>query len=70
MSSQQKAPKGFEVLQNPALNKATAFTSEERERYKLRGLLPPAICSQETQLSRVLENQAESLFGLASAGCQ
>ncbi len=56
MSSQQPAPRGLEVLQNPALNKATAFTSEERERYKLRGLLPPAICSQETQLSRTLEN--------------
>ena len=35
MNSQQPAPKGIDVLQNPALNKATAFTSEERERYGL-----------------------------------
>jgi malate dehydrogenase (oxaloacetate-decarboxylating)(NADP+) len=50
------SPKGLEILQDPSLNKATAFTKEERERYGLRGLLPPAIGTQEIQLSRSLEN--------------
>lgn len=51
-----ECPTGLDVLLNPALNKSTAFTEEERQRYKLRGLLPPAVCSQEAQLSRALEN--------------
>ncbi len=49
-------PKGFDVLHNPRLNKSTAFTDEEIERYELRGLIPPVRCSQETQMQRVLEN--------------
>ncbi len=49
-------PVGFDVLQNPRLNKSTAFTAEEIENYKLRGLIPPAICSQEAQIQRVMEN--------------
>ncbi|HSG64171.1 MAG TPA: oxaloacetate-decarboxylating malate dehydrogenase, partial [Gammaproteobacteria bacterium] len=56
MSQSKNEPRGLEVLQNPALNKATAFTHEERERYGLRGLLPPAILTQELQLARSLEN--------------
>jgi len=52
-----EGPTGLDVLlKNPALNKSTAFTEEERRRYKLRGLLLPAVCSQEMQLSRALEN--------------
>ena len=47
---------GFDVLHNPRLNKSTAFTEEEIERYKLRGLVPPARFSQEAQMQRVLEN--------------
>ena len=47
---------GLDVLLNPALNKSTAFTEEERRRYRLRGLLPPAVCSQDVQLARALEN--------------
>jgi malate dehydrogenase (oxaloacetate-decarboxylating)(NADP+) len=38
------------------VNKSTAFTNEERERYGLRGLLPPAVCTQEVQIQRSLEN--------------
>ncbi len=49
-------PTGFDVLGNPALNKATAFTPKERERFKLRGLLPAGGCSQEAQITRVLGN--------------
>jgi malate dehydrogenase (oxaloacetate-decarboxylating)(NADP+) len=54
--SKRGEPRGLEVLLDPALNKSMAFTREERERYGLRGLLPPAIVSQRTQISRALEN--------------
>ena len=47
---------GFDVLNDAALNKSTAFTEEERDRLKLRGLLPPAICPQPLQLERVMAN--------------
>ena len=49
-------PNGINLLQDPLLNKGTAFTEEERDRLKLRGLLPPHISTQEQQLARVLEN--------------
>lgn len=49
-------PRGMQVLLNPRLNKATAFSEEERDRLGLRGLLPPAVCNQDTQVARVLEN--------------
>jgi hypothetical protein len=42
-------------LQDPALNKGTAFTEEERDRFKLRGLLPPRVLSPGQQLSKVLD---------------
>ena len=48
--------RGYEVLQDRHLNKSTAFTEDERDRLGLRGLLPPAVGTQRTQLSRVLEN--------------
>ena len=54
--SDTKSPTGFDILRNPALNKSTAFTDEERDRLKLRGLLPAAICPQPLQLERVMEN--------------
>jgi len=47
---------GFQVLNSASLNKGTAFTEEERRRYKLRGLLPPAVCPPEIQMQRTLEN--------------
>ena len=34
---------GFELLNDPFLNKGTAFTQEERQKYGLVGLLPPNI---------------------------
>jgi len=48
--------KGLALLQDPALNKGTAFTEAERDSLQLRGLLPPHVSSQEQQLGRVLEN--------------
>ena len=49
-------PTGIALLQDPALNKGTAFTEAERDSLHLRGLLPPHVSSQEQQLGRVLEN--------------
>ena len=49
-------PEGIALLQDPALNKGTAFTEAERDTLHLRGLLPPHVSSQEQQLGRVLEN--------------
>src|ERR1700675_1018116 len=49
-------PEGIAILQDPALNKGTAFTEAERDTLHLRGLLPPHVSSQEQQLGRVLEN--------------
>lgn len=47
---------GFQVLNSAALNKGTAFTAEERDDYKLRGLLPPKIATLDVQLERNLKN--------------
>ena len=44
------------LLQNPELNKGTAFSAAERDALGLKGLLPPHVCSQEEQVSRVLGN--------------
>lgn len=49
-------PRGMALLNDAALNKSTAFTIDERERLKLRGLLPAAVCDQATQLDRILAN--------------
>lgn len=49
-------PSGVALLRDPALNKGTAFTEEEREILGLRGLLPPVAQSMEVQVLRVLEN--------------
>ena len=47
---------GLALLQNPTLNKGTAFSEAERDALHLRGLLPPRVFTQEEQLARVLEN--------------
>jgi malate dehydrogenase (oxaloacetate-decarboxylating)(NADP+) len=49
-------PTGHERLNDPALNKSTAFTKDERARFGLRGLLPAAVSTQEGQMRRVLAN--------------
>ena len=49
-------PKGVALLQDPALNKGTAFTEAERDTLHLRGLLPPHVATQDQQVGRLLEN--------------
>lgn len=49
-------PSGFALLRDPALNKGTAFTVEEREALGLTGLLPPRVHTIDEQVERVLWN--------------
>ncbi|MBE0593275.1 MAG: NAD-dependent malic enzyme [Gemmatimonadales bacterium] len=52
----KKFPKGIDILHDERLNKGIAFTEEERDALKLRGLLPPRVNTLEDQVKRVLEN--------------
>src|SRR5246500_1029378 len=45
---------GVELLRNPSLNKATAYSEAEKKLFGLVGLVPDVTESIETQLSRVL----------------
>ena len=54
--SQDHGLRGVELLHHPAHNKSTAFTEQERDKYGLRGLLPPAVRTMKTQIKRVLAN--------------
>ncbi|WP_159721413.1 malolactic enzyme [Enterococcus sp. CSURQ0835] len=47
--------KGANLLNNPFLNKGTAFTKEEREKYGLTGMLPATV--------QTLEQQAVQAYG-------
>jgi malate dehydrogenase (oxaloacetate-decarboxylating)(NADP+) len=46
--------RGVEILQDPRINKGTAFTTAERDRLGLRGLTPPRTTDVEEQEYRVL----------------
>ena len=47
---------GVKILHDPIRNKGTAFTDAERDKLKLRGLLPPRVHSMAEQELRVLGN--------------
>ena len=49
-------PHGVAMLDDPALNKGTAFTVEERRRYGLEGLLPQSVEGIDRQVERVMEH--------------
>lgn len=47
---------GVDLMRHPKYNKGLAFSEAERDRLYLRGLLPPAVLSQEVQLERAVLN--------------
>lgn len=50
------AARGRSLLEDPMLNKGTAFTAQERRAFGLDGLLPAAISTPEAQLERIYGN--------------
>jgi malate dehydrogenase (oxaloacetate-decarboxylating) len=46
---------GKDLMSDPALNKGTAFTEEERTEFNLHGLLPPVVETLEQQCVRAYE---------------
>jgi malate dehydrogenase (oxaloacetate-decarboxylating)(NADP+) len=55
-ASDARPPRGAALLRDPRLNKGTAFSEAERDALGLRGLLPPHVCTQDEQVTRVMEN--------------
>src|SRR4051794_10556138 len=47
--------RGIDLLHDPVLNKATAYTEAERQALGLVGLVPDATESEDLQLRRVLQ---------------
>jgi malic enzyme len=52
------ARRGRDLLQQPLLNKGTAFTIEEREQLGIRGLLPNHVTTLDEQVARGLDQLA------------
>jgi len=46
---------GYELLNDPLLNKGTAFTESERDAFELHGLLPPHVATLDYQVKRRLD---------------
>ena len=47
---------GVALLDDPILNKGTAFTTQERRKYGLEGLLPHSVETLDRQVERVMEH--------------
>uniref|UniRef100_A0A0D9UXQ8 Malic enzyme n=1 Tax=Leersia perrieri TaxID=77586 RepID=A0A0D9UXQ8_9ORYZ len=47
---------GYTLLRDPHHNKGLAFTEKERDAHYLRGLLPPAVVSQDLQVKKIMHN--------------
>ncbi|KAL8040544.1 hypothetical protein ABFX02_10G105400 [Erythranthe guttata] len=47
---------GYTMLRDPHHNKGLAFTEKERDAHYLRGLLPPAVLTQELQEKKLMNN--------------
>ena len=54
--STHSAPRGYDLLRNPHLNRGSAFTLEERDAYGLNGLLPARVFTIDEQVQRTLLN--------------
>lgn len=54
MKVSRNGKSGLDLIHDPALNKNTAFTTDERERYGLLGLLPAVVETLDQQVQRVL----------------
>ena len=50
----ETALSGYELLNDPLLNKGTAFTDAERDMFDLHGLLPPYVTTLDLQVGRRL----------------
>ena len=51
----ETALSGYELLNDPLLNKGTAFTEAERDAFDLHGLLPPHVAELDDQVKRRLD---------------
>ncbi|UJR16348.1 hypothetical protein I4U23_003253 [Adineta vaga] len=49
-------PTGYELLLDRRANKGTAFSIEERQLYRIHGLLPPTVSTPDLQMERFMEN--------------
>ncbi|RZB62551.1 NADP-dependent malic enzyme 4, chloroplastic isoform B [Glycine soja] len=47
---------GYTLLRDPHFNKGLAFTENERDAHYLRGLLPPSVIPQETQVKKMIQH--------------
>lgn len=54
MAPLQISVRGTEILNNPLYNKGTAFKSGERDRLRIRGVLPPKALNIHLQQERFL----------------
>src|SRR5258708_33877982 len=56
--------RGIDLLHDPVLNKATAYTEEERQALGLVGLVPDVTESEDLQLRRVLQQLGDKTTDL------
>jgi malate dehydrogenase (oxaloacetate-decarboxylating) len=55
---------GRALLEQPLLNKGSAFTEAERHEFGLEGLLPPGVSAPEVQLERIYGNYRQKTSNL------
>jgi len=55
LSGVETSLSGYELLNDPLLNKGTAFTEAERDEFDLHGLLPPHVSNIDYQVKRRLD---------------